>query len=331
MRVFLDRLGELFGHMQLLAAEVETRFPQELAEMKERAARAAAEGKADPLLNALASMGGGRRGGGAGSGGGGPPMDEDAARDLINRLFADPYGWLERNAGRLSALKTADDTACVMLDDKPIIPVVGLPMKLEKEKWYIALPTNFPGVSRAMPRSREQWSILVSVVKVLDRTVVEMTNDVKTGKVATMDSLSKQARDKALLPGAIAFAAYGKEMDVRGRVDRRLKQFQTKQKEWVKARSTEADEGGPPAVSPRLVSTMTRLAGQKIEPMVRKNKAPAFDRMSGGDFETLLATWLSEAGLAIRLDGDLSAAKVDAEIERWEAATAAAAKAAKKR
>jgi hypothetical protein len=332
MRIFLDRLGDLFGHMQSLAGEVEKRFPKEMAEMRERAAKAAAEGKADPLLSALGSMsGGGRRGPGGMGAGGGPGMDEDAARDLVNRLFADPYGWLEQNAGRLSALKTSDDTASVMLDDQPIIPVVGLPMKLENDKWYIALPTTFPGIANVMPRSKEQWSILVSVVKVLDRTVVEMTQDVKAGKLATMDSLGKQAREKALLPGAIAFAAYGKEMEVRSRVDRRIKQFQTKQKEWVKAKAGDVEKDAPPAVSPKMVSTMSRLASQKIEPLVRKNKAPAFDRMSNGDFEALLASWLTEAGLQVKLDGDLTPAKVDPEIDRWEKAAGTAAKVVKKR
>jgi hypothetical protein len=330
MRYFLDKLGELFGHMQTLAVEVEGKFPQEMAEMKAKAAEAAAAGKADPLLSALAGMGGSSMGGRRG-GPGDSPVDENAARDLVNRLFADPYGWLERNADRLSALKTSDDTASVMFDDKPIIPVVGLPMRLENERWYIALPTNFPGVSRAMPRSKEQWSILVSVVKVLDRTVVELTEDVRMGKVPTLDSLAKQAREKAMLPAVIAFAAYGKEMEVRNRVDRRVKQFQTKQKAWVKAKAGEDEDPESPAVSQKLSSVLGKLANQRIEPMVRKNKAPAFDRMSDRDFETLVAAWLAEAGIQVKIDGDLTPAKVDSEIERWEVASGTAAKVVKKR
>lgn len=333
MRVFLDRLGQLFGRMQKLATAVEKRFPAEMAALKEQAAKAAAEGKPDSLLAAVSAAaaggggGAGALGGGRGRrGGGGPPgVDESTVQDLVNRLFADPYGWIETNAGRLSALKTSDDTASVMLDDKPIIPVVGLPMKLEDGKWYIALPTTFPGVSNVMPRSKEQWSILVSVVKVLDRTVQEMTDDVNTGKVATLDSLAKKAREKAALPGAVAFAAYMREVDVRGRVDRRIRQFQTRQREWAKSRSEGAGEGSeqPAAggVSSKLLNTISRIAPTRIEPLVRKNRAPAFDRLSRGEFESLLGEWLAEAGLRVNIAGDLSSNAVDAEIIRWEQAT----------
>lgn len=331
MRVCLDRLGVLFGRMQMLARAVEERFPAEMAAMKEQAARAAAEGKPDSLLAAISSAAAGGRGRrGPGGGGGGPPVDENAAQDLVNRLFADPYGWIERNATRLSALKTSDDTASVMLDDKPIIPVVGLPMKLEADKWYVALPTGFPGVSNVMPRSTEQWSILVSLIKVLDRTVQEMTADVNAGRVATIDSLAKKAREKAVLPGAVAFAAYMREVDVRGRVDRRVKQFQARQREWVKSRAggtdaeggegTAAEAAGAPtrAVSPKLISAISKVAPGKIEPLVRKNKAPTFDKLSSVEFETLVSGWLSEAGLRVNLAGDVSDVAVDGELLRWE-------------
>lgn len=326
MRIFLDRLGDLFGHMQLLAAAVDQKFPAEMEELKRKAAEAVAQGKADPLLSAVAGaasgMGGrGRRGANREPPSlGNRPVDEDQAMDLMNRLFADPYGWIERNAGRLSALKTTDDTASVMLDDKPLIPVVGLPMRMEDQKWYIALPTTFPGIADVMPRGKEQWSILCSTVKVLDRTVIEMTADVKSGGVTTLDSLGKRAREKAMLPAAIAFAAYGKELDIRNRVDRRIKQFQARTREWVKGRPPPAAEGDDkPAVSPKLIGLLNRIAPAKLEPLVRKSKAPAFDGMSTGDYETLIATWLAEAGLAVQLDGELADTKVEAEVARWEA------------
>lgn len=330
MRFFLNRLGELFGHMQKLAGAAGQRFPEEMAALKAKAAKAAAEGKADPLLSAVSAMGSGRRRGG-GMGGGGPPMDEETAQDLINRLFADPYGWIETNASRLTALKTSDDTASVMLDNQPIIPLVGLPMRKEADKWYIALPTNFPGISNVMPRSREQWSILVSVVKVLDKTVVEMTTDVEQGRVATLDSLGQKAREKAILPGVLAFAAYGKEIEVHTRVDRRMKQFQNRQKEWTKYKAGNDTDDDVPAVSPKLLGVVSKIAGQRMEPLVRKNKAPQFDKMSNADFESLVGGWLSEAGLSVKLDGDLRASSIDTIVEQWEAATSKASKSGGKR
>lgn len=322
MRVFLTRLGDLFGHMQKLAGAAGQKFPDQLAALKAKAAQAAAEGKADPLLSAVGAMGGGRRRGRTGGGGMGMDMDEGTAQDLINRLFADPYGWIENNASRLSALKTSDDTASVMLDNKPIIPLVGLPMRREGDKWYIALPTTFPGIADAMPRSHDQWRILVSIVKVLDRTVVEMTDDVEQGRVATLDSLGQKAREKAVLPGVLAFAAYGREMEVHRGVDRRMAQFCDRLKEWVKYKAGNDDDDAPEAVSPKLQRVMSRVAGERMEPLVRKHKSPRFDKMSNADFEALVGGWLSDAGLHVRLDGDLRAMTIDAVVDQWEATAA---------
>lgn len=325
MRIALNKLGELFKHMQQLSKAAAAKFPKEFEAMKQRAADAAAAGKPDSLLSLIQQAGPGRRGptsvqvspGGAGirGPGGGPQVQSDQALELVNRLFADPYSWLETNSARITTIKTADDTAAIMLDGEPIIPVVGLPMRMERDKWYIALPTQLPPLSQAMPKTRAQWSILVSVIKVLDRTVVEMTNDVTAGKVSTLDSLALSARDKALFPGAIAFAAYGKEMEVSYRIDRRVKQVQSRQKEWAKAR--QESQGSP--VSGKLLIAIARLAPGELEPLVRKNKAPQIDKLSDREFEDLVAPWLKNARLDIRLDGDLSAGAVDKVITAWEA------------
>lgn len=327
MRDALSKLGELFKHMQQLSKAVEQRFPEDIARMKQRAAEAAAEGKPDSLIALLqqASGGaGGRRGptsvqvgpGGAQiRGGDGQNTQSDQLLELVNRLFADPYGWLERNAERITTLKVADDSAAIMLDGEPIIPVVGLPMRLEQEKWYIAFPTQLPPLSQAMPRTKSQWAILVSVIKVLDRTVVEMTTDVTSGRVATLDSLALTARDKALFPAAIAFAAYGKEMEVAYRIERRVKQVQTKQKEWAKAK--QELQGSP--VSSKLLAAIVRIAPSEIEPMVRANKAPQIDKLSDRDFEDLVAKWFGNAGLGVSLEGDVSAKAIDAVVAAWEA------------
>ncbi|MCC6321546.1 MAG: hypothetical protein IT438_08960 [Phycisphaerales bacterium] len=326
MRVVLNNMGKLAGHMQSMSAAAAERFPDELAKLKDKAAESAADGSAVEFLNKMMSgggPGGGGRGGRVsvrvGSGGvsaspsGGGPMDERQMEDLFNRLFADPYGWLERNASRLSTIKTADDTASIMLDGEPIIPGLGLPMKLEEGRWYIALPTNMPGASSFWPRSKDQWSILNSLVTVLDKTVVDMEHDIRSGQTATLSSLGTDARKKVILPGAIAFAAYGKEVDVRMRVDRRVKQVQAKNKEWTRMKEEAGVE-----VPARLLSTIARLAPDEIEPLVRQNKAPNIERLTLREYEELAGAWLSKAGIGVRLDGELSKDVVEAEVKKWE-------------
>lgn len=304
MRALLNRLGVLFGHMQELARAAEARFPEEMAALKAKAAQAAAEGRPDPLLGALASSA--RRPRGA-------PRNDRQMEDLFNRLFADPYGWLERNEHRLTALRTSDDTAAVMLDNKPLIPGMGLPMRMNDGKWYIVLPTHFPGIADVMPRSRHEWSILGSLVTVLDRAVVEMARDVKEGRVPSLEFLGDTARKKAMMPAVLTVLAYQKELEVRRRLERRMRQFQARARDWAEAREA----------SPKLMAALSRLAPSRLEPLIRKNKAPSFERISNADFEGIIGPWLKEAGLEIRPNREVSGEAVESELARWEQAAEA--------
>lgn len=308
MRRMLDQLGRLFGNMQKLAAAAQQRFPDDMAKMKAEAERRAASGDANPLLAGLLGEGGGGRRGG--------PEDEGAMRDLINRLFADPYGWLEQNAERLSAEQITDDQATILLDGEPLIPIIGLPMIEREGKWYVALPTNMPPLNQGWPRTKQQWDILRSVVIIADKAVIEMTEDVRLGRVGSLDRLANKAQEKMLFPGALAFAAYGREMDVRQRTDRRLGQWRARQREWAKAKAEQ--QGGP--VSSKLLNAVERIAAVELESIVRKNERIAIDQLSNTLFEDTATEWLSRNGLAVRLDGAVDAEAVDARVEAWLAA-----------
>jgi len=307
MRRMLDRLGVLFGNMQKLAAAAQERFPDDMAKIRAQAEKEAAEGGANPILSALSSA---RPGGGRG----GPPSgdDENAMRGLINRLFADPYGWLDLNAPRLSAEKITDDQATVLLDGEPLIPVVGLPMIERDGKWYVSLPTNMPPLSLGWPRTKPQWDIIRSLVTIIDKAVIEMTEDIRQGRVGGLDQLANKAQEKMIFPAAMAFLAYQREMDVRTRVDRRLTQFRTRQREWVKSCKDKGRE-----VSPKLVQAIDRIAPQEMEQVVRQRVTLAIDKLSNADFEDLVSEWFRSRGLSVALDGDVSADAVDARIEAW--------------
>lgn len=310
MRRMLDRLGVLFGNMQKLAAAAQERFPEDMARIRAQAEKEAAEGGANPILSALSSA---RPGGGRG----GPPSgdDENAMRGLINRLFADPYGWLDLNASRLSAEKITDDQATILLDGEPLIPVVGLPMIERDGKWYVSLPTSMPPLSLGWPRSKPQWDIIRSLVTIIDKAVIEMTEDIKQGRVGGLDQLASKAQEKMIFPAAMAFLAYQREMDVRSRVDRRLTQFRARQREWMKSCKDKGRE-----VSPKLVQAVDRVAPQELEQIVRKRVSIALDRLSNAEFEDLVSDWFRGRGLSVALDGDVSAGAVDARIEAWLAA-----------
>lgn len=353
MRAFWNETGVLLGNMQKLSKAVQVRFPEEFNKLKAEAQDRAARGEAASLFDIIrqggpggtGGNGGGRRGGrGSGVqiqiGGNGPSGtgsesssssastpgaaqagERDQIRDLINRLFADPYDWLETNAPRLSAEQISDDTATILLDGQPVIPIVGLPMRLEDDRWFIVLPLSVPPVGEVMPRTDEQWQILRSVVRVLNRTVLDMTGDVQAGRVVSLDALARNAQQKALFPAAIAFAAYGKELDISNRVQRRTRTFRTKLTEWSRSRAKlDGVERADDAVARTLRSTLERLAPVEIEQLIRQNKPSRFDEMSEPEFEELLAAWLRKAGLKIDLDQSLAPERVDPIIQAWEKA-----------
>lgn len=357
MRATLDGFGELLGNMQKLSRAVEARFPQEIAEMKRIAAEKVASGEAGSIFDKVVNQGTQRRPSSGPSvqigtakdlgvsdsgpgvrvqiGGKPPPGVEmprtpgeradmrDEFRDLINRLFADPYGWLEQNGEKLSTIQVTDEMATIMYDNQPLMGGMTLPMQKHDGKWYVALPLTLPPMNQIMPRTTAQWSILRSVVQVLNKTVIDMTADVQSGRVNNLDSLGRNAQEKVMFPALIAFGAYGKEMDVSGRIDRRFRQFQERQKKWSKDRAESAakeiggDAKGFVAISPKLISAMNTVAPIAIEKVVRANKRSEFEKLSDAEFESLVDGWFREAGLKINFTEALTPERVDASIAQW--------------
>jgi hypothetical protein len=217
MRATLNRLGVLLDHMQTLAIEIKKQFPADVEKLRSEVEKDAQAGKAPPIFAALTQGRAGRPGaGGAGRAG---PDQEEIMKSIVARLFSDPYGWIEQNESRLSTARVTDDTATVLVDNAPVAGV-GIPMRLEKGKWYIALPTNMPPLSRVMPRAPEQWRMFNSLIKLLDNTVLELADDVKQGRLRNLGSIGDKAQEKIIFPGALWVAAYSADLDARGRIDR---------------------------------------------------------------------------------------------------------------
>jgi hypothetical protein len=126
-----------------------------------------------------------------------------------------------------------------------------------------------------------------------------------------------------------------KELDVRGRVDRRVASFRTRQRAWVESRKKAAPEGTP-GVSPKLLEALGSVAPAKVEQIVRANRPFGVDKMSDSEFEDLIGSWLAEAGLRVKMDGELCGQAIEQSIAQWQAerttkATAAAKPAPKKK
>lgn len=230
MRQLLDELGIVLGSLQELGKAVQKAYPEEIEALRREAEESAKQGDASGFIARMAGQasqqmtaGRGQFGLGrpnrpaAGASGSGGAADPDAMRKMFDNamkeLFADPYGWIAANEGRLTAQQLADDRAAVLWDGKPVLGI-GLTMqKADDDKWYIVLPLNAPGIGQVMPKSDESWEIMGSLMAVMDNMLRELTSDVERGKARQLDELATLAGEKAFIPAVMVFFAYSKAVE----------------------------------------------------------------------------------------------------------------------
>lgn len=218
MKKLYARVGRLLLNIQKLGTSINAKFPDAVADLKAKAEQAAKDGKSTGLLAQMSSMmpQGNRRNRGF-------PGAQDAAQqeqarkafdDAIKRFFADPYAFLRESDGKLATISMGDDIAALTWEDKPVLPPIGMVMRKDIDnRWYFVLPTNLPGISNLMPKTKDQYQILGGLVQVFDNVVIDLRKDVDSGVVHSMDELARRAGEKAFVPAAIAFFAYAKYQD----------------------------------------------------------------------------------------------------------------------
>jgi hypothetical protein len=235
-RSFLNQFGRVLGALDDLGAAVEKRFPEELRQFREDADRAAAEGRTSPILSRLVAAGRGeRRSSSFGTArinregltldtgapaparrGGAAEMltrpRSDSEREVINgvikTLLVDPFRWLDEGRARLTTVSISDDTVGLLWDGKAILPPFGLSMIRRDGRWFLVPPTSFPIVSRAMPRTEDEWFVWGSMLKTLENVVVDLTAEVESGGVRNLTDLADTAVEKAAIPAMLIVFAY---------------------------------------------------------------------------------------------------------------------------
>lgn len=222
LRKLYNTLGRMLGHTEELAVELQQRFPAEMSQLAARAEQQAKEGKPTTLLGQIARqaqrsnpMGGGRRRQG-------PPnsADRQAFNDALTRFFADPYAFLRESEGRLTTVPMTDDMVALQWDKKMILPPIGMVMQRgEDGKWYFVLPTSMGGVRDFMPKTKEQFEIAGGLVAVLDKVVVDLRDEVRSGQLTTLEAVSRRAGEMVFLPAVLTFYAYTKMRDEQRKAD----------------------------------------------------------------------------------------------------------------
>jgi hypothetical protein len=216
-RIVLQRTGQLFKSLSLLAKDLEVKFPNEVAQLKAKAQAAAADGKASNILSEVMSQVGGQ--GTQNMGRRRPPQPDGAQQEqfqsAMSLLFADPFSMLTGIEKKITTVPIDNDTVAVLYDGQMVMPPLGLLMRRKDDRWYIALPSNIPVVQQYLPQNRSEFQIVASLVKVIDNAIIDLRKDVNTGEVSNLEDLSRKTGEKAFIPAMLTFFAYGKAVENR--------------------------------------------------------------------------------------------------------------------
>lgn len=204
-REFLRDIGRVLGSLQRLGVTVQRAYPEELEKVREELAEAAKRGEATSLIGRLSAQTSRQRRGGAS---GAPDGRQQQQFNLLLRdLFANPFGFLDEQAGRLSVRPMTDDLAALMWDGKPIFGV-GLTLRRDEGVWTLSLPTSTPPLNRVMPSTDEGWQVFGELAQIMVNTLDELREEVESGRAPRLEDLAASAGDKAFLPMAMGFLAY---------------------------------------------------------------------------------------------------------------------------
>lgn len=198
MKRCLNRLGHTLGRLQELASELNRAFPEDVRKLREEAAREAAGSGLSGLTRAFTGARAGNR--------------RDARQSVVSnpsltRLFASPFAVFEEEGANLTALKLDDQTYSLLYKNAPIIPVVPILLKLNAadNRWYFVLPLDHPFLSGYVFNTPEAWQTYTGLVATLDNIVKDLTQDVRDGKVKSLNDTARAAGEKAFtsLPFAL--------------------------------------------------------------------------------------------------------------------------------
>ena len=145
-----------------------------------------------------------------------------------------------------------------------------------------------------------------------------------------LKQLAEKAGEKAFVPAAMVFIVYSKEMDVRQRRERVMRDFRRKWGEWVSGvREAGADPDALKAFSDAVVKVTVEEMDRRVRARVADNAQalPAFAQMPLDQLLKDVQTWLAASGVNITLAPPPAAPTA----EQMQAAVATLAALAEKR
>ena len=107
------------------------------------------------------------------------------------KFLADPFGFISEQREKLTAEDMGDGTAALLYEDEPIFE--GAVTLVETDDgWKFAVPLDTMRGSEYFPDTREEWSILASLLLTMENAMIDFEDELDAGKFKTMRAASER-------------------------------------------------------------------------------------------------------------------------------------------
>jgi hypothetical protein len=112
-----------------------------------------------------------------------------SSRDLAMVVIADPAAWLTAQRSRLAATDLGDGTASLSYDGDPIF-AGALTLVQTPDGWRVRVPVELVRTSKYWPSTREEWSVLASLMLSVENALKDFERDLGRGEIKSLDAAS---------------------------------------------------------------------------------------------------------------------------------------------
>ncbi len=229
-RAVLRGVGGVLGALQRAAYAAAEAYPDEIRRVRAQAQQAAQEGKASNIFATIA-----QRMGMNPSRGNIFRESDDPGADAIASLLADPFGWIERNGEKLGTMSMGDRMAGVTWDGRPVLMPFPLMMELkEDDKWYVVLPTNLPGVRRAIDEMIEEddrREMILLILQSVRQAFDDLALGMRSGEIRNLDHAANKLGEYAMPPVGLGIIAFSRYMEIARQAEREQRRREREQKD----------------------------------------------------------------------------------------------------
>ncbi len=114
-----------------------------------------------------------------------------SVRDIAIAAIADPATWITAQRALLSATDLGDETASLQFDGQPIF-AGALTLTQTSDGWRVRFPIELVRSSKYWPDSREEWTIVASMMLAVENALKDFERDLNSGSIKNLDAASSR-------------------------------------------------------------------------------------------------------------------------------------------